>query len=116
MAIPHAERIARYLESHPGATIREARGHGKTPEHPAQGKERPEFREYHERRAELEKHANQLKQEAYGSLPNFNKAGSEAITATMSIQKLEKSEPFDTLDDMVEYYEGDIDDEYGYYH
>lgn len=116
MAISHSERIARYLESHPGATIREARGHGKTPEHPQQGKERPEFREYHERRAELERHVNSLKREAYGSLPNYNHASVEATSAGMSIGKLEQAEPFDNLDDMEEYYGDDLADEYDYYH
>jgi hypothetical protein len=112
----YAERIASYLERHPGATIAEARGHGHTPERPTAGIGKPEFREYHERRAELERHANSLKQEAYGSLPNFNRAGSEDNTHRMSVAELAKSEPFDTLDDFIEYYDGEVDDGYGYYH
>jgi hypothetical protein len=112
----YRERIERYLESHPGATIREARGHGTTPERPTAGIGKPEFQEYHERRKELENHVNSLKQEAYGSLPNYNAAGAEAATHSMSIGELAKSEPFDTLDDFIEYYDGEVDDGYGYYH
>ena len=112
----YRERIDRYLEAHPGATIAEARGHGHTPERPGGGKDQERFADYYERRQELERHANSLKHEAYGSLPNYNAAGSEAATSKMSIASLEKSEPFDTLDDFEEYYDGDIDDGYGYYH
>jgi hypothetical protein len=112
----YGDRIARYLESHPGATIREARGHGSTPERPGQGIGKPEFQEYHERRAELERHVNSLKQEAYGNLPNFNATGAQSATHSMSVSALAKSEAFDSLDDFEEYYEGDIDDGYGYYH
>lgn len=33
-----------------GASLRKARGHAKTPEHPGQGASRPEFRPYYEQR------------------------------------------------------------------
>ena len=112
----YRERIDRYLESHPGATVAEARGHGKTPEHPGQGQGQERFADYYERRNELERHVNSLKQEAYGSLPNYNSAGAEASTHSMSMATLAKSEAFDSIDDMEEYYGDDLDDAYGYYH
>lgn len=112
----YRERIDRYLESHPGATIAEARGHGHTPERPGAGKGQERFAEYYERRTEAERHVNSLKQEAYGSLPNYNAAGAEETTHKMSIGDLEKSLPFDSLDDFYDYYDGEVDDGYGYYH
>lgn len=61
----HSQRIERYLASHPGATIAEARGHGKTPERPGAGRGKEEFREYYEKREGLESEVLNKKREEF---------------------------------------------------
>jgi hypothetical protein len=67
MPSSHAQRIERYLQKHPGATLAEARGHGKTPERPGQGKGEERFREYYEKRETLEKQVLSQKQRDFSS-------------------------------------------------
>jgi hypothetical protein len=113
----YQERINRYLERHPGATIAEARGHGKTPEHPGAQRGQERYAEYHERREAAESHVNALKQDAYGNLPNFNQEGSEFATSKMSISELQVSAPYDSIDEMYDALDEDeIPDGYGHYH
>jgi hypothetical protein len=113
----YQERIQRYIERHPGATIQEARGHGRTPERPEHGRTQERYAEYHERREALERHANELKEQAYGDRPNFFREGSEYSTHRMSLSELEKSQPYDSLDEMYDAMDEDeIPDGYGHYH
>lgn len=113
----YQERINRYLERHPEATIAEARGHGRTPEHPGAQRGQERYAEYHERREAAEAHVNALKLDAYGNEPNFNQEGSEYSTSKMSMSELQMSAGYDTLDDMYEDFDEDeIPDGYGYYH
>jgi hypothetical protein len=112
----YQERIERYLERHPGATLAEARGHGTTPEHPGAGRGQERFAEYYQQRDALEAHVNSLKQDAYGNLPKFNAEGSAENTSRMSMSALQQAQGFDSIDEMEEYYEDDLDDGYGYYH
>jgi hypothetical protein len=65
MPTPHSQRVERYLASHPGATLAEARGHGKTPEHPGQGTDNERFREYYEKRQELEAQIQDKKRQEF---------------------------------------------------
>lgn len=76
-----SQRVERYLARNPGASIAEARGHGKTPEHPGRGFNKPEFREYYDRRAELERRVNEQKNREYNSSPKWNQDRSERAVA-----------------------------------
>lgn len=77
MAIPHSERVARYLAKHPGATIAEARGHGKTPERPGQGREEERFREYYEKRENLERQVEEKKRQDFEASDKWRSDRSE---------------------------------------
>jgi hypothetical protein len=64
---PHERRIERYLEAHPGATKAEARGHGRTPERPGRGRDRPEFETYYRKYNQLKVQAAAEKKRIWGS-------------------------------------------------
>jgi hypothetical protein len=114
----YRERKERYLEKHPGASIAEARGHGKTPERPHLGKTQERFAEYHGRREAAERHVNELKEQKFSNEPNYNAESSAYSTSRIPLSELEKSAGYDTLDDYVDDAGGwdEVDDGYGYYH
>lgn len=114
----YRERIDRYLELHPGATIAEARGHGKTPEHPGQGKGQERFESYYERRSELESKVNQLKADMFGNSPSWNADGAAAATSRIPISELSTAAGYDSLADYADDMGGwdEIDDDFGHYH
>lgn len=105
----YADRINRYLERHPGASIAEARGHGKTPERPHLGQDKPQFREYHERRSELERHWNELKELKHGHKARYNAESIASQTSKKSRKELIDAMDYDDLDDYIEDYPEDDD-------
>lgn len=114
----YQERIDRYLEAHPGATIAEARGHGKTPEHPGEGRGQEKYEDYYERRSVYEAHVNQLKQDLYGNSPSWNQEGAEKSTSRIPTADLVEAYGYDSLAEYADDYGGwdEIDDDFGYYH
>lgn len=117
MAYTYSERIARYMEAHPGATKAEARGHGETPERPGGGKQNERFTGYYERRERLESHTNELKRQAFGNEPKYNAESAAYGTSKIPIGQLEKASGYDSLDSFFEDYpENEVDDNFGYYH
>ena len=111
----YRERIERYLESHPGASISEARGHGKTPEHPT-GYNAEKYQEYHERRSEAEAHTNWLKEQKFGQDLSYNADSAANSTSRIPIAQLEDALAYDDLDDYIEDVDYEVDDNFGYYH
>jgi len=73
----YSARVERYLAKHPGATIAEARGHGKTPEHPGRGREEERYREYYEKRKGLEAQAQNQKRADFSHSDKWREDRSE---------------------------------------
>lgn len=114
----YRERIERYLESHPGATIAEARGHGHTPERPGGGRGQERFAEYYERRDELESKVNQLKADMFGNMPSWNADGAANSTGRIPTADLATAASYDSLAEYADDMGGwdEIDDDFGNYH
>lgn len=114
----YRERIDRYLEAHPGASIAEARGHGKTPEHPGAGRGESRYQEYYAGRAEAEAKVNQMKADMYGNSPSWNPAGAEKATGRIPTSDLNTAAGYDSLADYADDMGGwdEIDDDFGHYH
>jgi len=114
----YRERIDRYLESHPGATIAEARGHGKTPERPGGGRGQERFAQYYERRDAAEQKVNQLKADMFGNSPSWNPTGAAKATGRIPTSDLVYASGFDSLAAYADDQGGwdEIDDDFGNYH
>lgn len=75
-----------------GASLRAARGHANTPEHPEQGRNRPEFESYYQLREDV----RQLKREVWGHLPGKGSMREMSKKGKASLQKAK-----DYLEDMA---------------
>ena len=63
-----------------GESIRSARGHQNTPEHPREGIEKPEkFKDWFDNRQALVRRVAQRKQKLFGTSPKFNSRRSRKI-------------------------------------
>lgn len=114
----YQERIERYLQSHPGASISEARGHGHTPEHPGAGRESERYADYYERRDVAEAHVNFLKENYYGHEAKYDADGAAESTHKIPLSDLEAAMPYNDLEDYIMDHGGwdEVDDGFGYYH
>lgn len=99
-----------------GASLSEARGHAKTPEHPHQGKSQERYREYHERRQALERQVLDMKRAQYGSSPRWSDSGAEKSVKRMDINTLDTIASYDDLYDYLDDYGDEADDEADKYH
>lgn len=113
----YSDRIDRYMDAHPGASLAEARGHGSTPEHPSDDYARhdPRYEDYFERRDSYESHAYELKQDYYGNEEQWNAEGARESTGDLSMKWLEIADRYDDLETLYEDYP-EAEDEFGHYH
>lgn len=91
-----------------GKSLSKARGHGTTPEHIGQGKQKSQYRKYYEHRQRLEAKLNKWKKDYFQGADRWDQAASEKQVSQASIKQLEYITSYDDLDDYIE--DHDIED------